>query len=643
MLVWTASARYPPTGDEPHYLVMADGLLRDHTFDQTQAYRREFRNRDISPAGLAQRGASPSPKNTHARSGVHGLYNVHGVGLPILLALPFAVAGVAGAKFFLLLLVSLLVPLTWHIAGQLTKNRAHRILSTAVVVLAAPFIPAAGQIYPGLIAGIGALSVIASLLGWKRGHPDNRAGTTPPQARMTLGLALICYALPWLHIKFTIIAVILGAAMAIRAYRVYRSTVRALAILTGLLVSLVMLAAYNIHAFGRPQGPYIGPALIVSWQSLVVLVGLHLDRFQGLFIQNPAYFLGLAALVPFLREHFRAGIVVALCYLSFIIPNALHPNWYGGDSFAGRFAWSAAVVALPIVVFAIVTILKDLRRGWCLTVVMMLINAATYYSYTFGSLVLPSGALASHNSRAYSPLTYGSFHAVLNDYLPLLHDKGQAIRHGPNACFLILAIGLLVSGGSYGRRHRSVFYNNITRFLVTSAVFIVVVGAMTRDVAAGRHDPQWTGGHPLTMRSHTGAPLVWAGASLPSEIGNVSGTSRVVRANEARTGFATFGPYTILNAGRYRFVIALDAFGKEDQDVAWVDVFLASKKRTLLRVAVKPSSRRQDVTGTFDISAETPADPVEVRTYYLGTGDLAVHSLTLERIADGGGSRSQRD
>lgn len=42
LFIWNKRNFYPITGDEPHYLVMTQGFIRDQTFEQTQAYKIEF-------------------------------------------------------------------------------------------------------------------------------------------------------------------------------------------------------------------------------------------------------------------------------------------------------------------------------------------------------------------------------------------------------------------------------------------------------------------------------------------------------------------------------------------------------------------------------------------------------------------------
>ena len=50
------------TGDEPHYLVMADSLLNDRTVELSAAYWREFENLTFTPSGSMQSKAILDPR-----------------------------------------------------------------------------------------------------------------------------------------------------------------------------------------------------------------------------------------------------------------------------------------------------------------------------------------------------------------------------------------------------------------------------------------------------------------------------------------------------------------------------------------------------------------------------------------------------
>src|SRR5439155_374140 len=80
-------AQVGPEGDEPHYLMVADSLLRDHDLSLERDYA-EGRYRAFHPA----------PLEPHYRVRGRGgeIYSLHAVGLSLLVLPAYALAGYAG-------------------------------------------------------------------------------------------------------------------------------------------------------------------------------------------------------------------------------------------------------------------------------------------------------------------------------------------------------------------------------------------------------------------------------------------------------------------------------------------------------------------------------------------------------------------
>jgi hypothetical protein len=340
VLVWDADDRHEVTGDEPHYLVVASAIAHDHTFENSAAYAREFRTREIYADGLAAPDAAPTPANTHAISGPHGLYNVHNIGLPMLLALPLAAGGVLTAKLAMVALNSAIVGACWAATSLFTDRARSRVWATSVAAIAAPFVFAAGQVYPDVLAG----SIV--LFGLCRFAALPRDPRTAPTA---LAAGLLACA-PWLQVKFAAVVVLIAAALAMRGYLTTRSRAAVVAVAGPLLTSFAALAFYNWYAFGRLTGPYGEEAIEPGGRGAMVLAGLHVDVNQGWLWQAPAWLVGVAALGALIVRRQAVGALTLAAYLVLLVPNALHPNWYGGDSLSGRFFWTAgAVLLLPTV------------------------------------------------------------------------------------------------------------------------------------------------------------------------------------------------------------------------------------------------------------------------------------------------------
>lgn len=592
LVSWTINGWHPVTGDEPHYLIIADGIIQDRTLEQTKPYAREFNDRDIFPSGLAPPGSQPSPQNTHAIEGPHGLFNVHNIGLPILLALPFLLAGILGAKAAMIGISSFAVLLGWKVARFFTASKCQASLVLIAAVFSPTMFIAGNQIYPDITAGVISLYVIYRIFVVNQNLED--------EGKSEYLACLVIAVLPWLQIKLVAPAIILavGLTFARVPHRLRWSILWR--VWMPLVVSLAGLATYNNYAFGNPTGPYSDGALELSLHSLMVFVGLHIDKAQGLLIQQPVYLIGVLFLVPFVNQYRLVGAVVLLCYASLLVPNAMHPNWYGGLSFAGRFAWSGALVILPVVLFGVSRVIRDNRAGVVAVVLLILFNLYTYYHVSF------SQAELYNRSLSFEWLSlYPSFHPWLSDYLPVLSDPSTAYRYPLSGLFIIFVIGLLLIGIGYNREVTATFYRRLSLFLVAIFACIAVMGQ---------------------FQFIKEPPIIWQGGELPSQVGERLNGHRIAD-DTGSTGYITYGPYISLPQGEYRFDLSLVAESEETEKIGYIDVFLPAAEVVLERADILPGL--SNIGKDFSVPPRFNGEEVEIRVFYNGEGRLEIHRLTL--------------
>jgi len=552
LLSWIGDGRYPPTGDEPHYLVMANGIAKHYTLEQTIPYMEEFETREIYKPGLAEAGAHPTPENTHAVKGPNGLYSVHGVGLPVLLAAPFALGGVLGARLFMVLVSIGLVAAAWDVSRFFFTSEKPRLLSLVSLIVALPFLIASNQIYPDIPAGLICLVALSHLL---------RQSCSGSSNHVDLIIGAATAFLPWLHLKFLAPALIIVCALVYGKCRERIRPTRAIALGLPLLLSVSLLAIYNMHAFGNVLGPYGGGALEVSKTSLMVLVGLHVDQNQGILLQNPVNLLGICFAAAFLMKWRHVAAVVLSTYLSLIIPNAMHPNWYGGGSFSGRFAWSAAVVFLIPSLFGMSQLHKLSKRAFlAIAVAGIVLQARFYAEYTFS-------ALSNLYSRGPRTLigSYPIFYGSLGRWLPAFYDVDWAFQYAPNLLFPALVVGLVALGYIERKRLVKPGATGIPRSIR------VCVACASLFLFAG-------GFAPWPSESST---LVWSASSLPSRIGYANGERRIALANAHEAGFLTYGPYVHLTPGSYMLSIRYRSDGSPSDLVGTWDVYVPLSHTTL--------------------------------------------------------------
>jgi hypothetical protein len=187
------------TGDEPHYLLIAESIAFDGDVDLTNDYasrERTLRVVNVFPLPLTLQAAD------YKHSGQ--IRPVHGVGLPAVLAPAVAVAGLTGARIVMVIIAALLADQLFRLLRDLGFRRRYRVLAWSAVVFCLPILPFTNQIYPELPAALLVLIALRIML----------AGPPSP-AKLALG-STAGSALIWLHVRYIPLsaAVFLGLALA---------------------------------------------------------------------------------------------------------------------------------------------------------------------------------------------------------------------------------------------------------------------------------------------------------------------------------------------------------------------------------------------------------------------------------------------
>jgi hypothetical protein len=396
------------SGDEPHYLVMAQSLWRDHDLDLRDEYGGE-EWAEFVPGPLRPHWGAPRADGRP--------FPAHSPGLPLLLAPAYAAAGRAGCVLLLAFVAAGAALVARQLAFQLTQDA----LASLVAWLAAagpPLFFYSFHLYteaPSALAAGGALLI---LLGG--------AGT----GRAALAAAL-AGALPWLHLKM------IPAAAALGIVAVLRLRGRGLAVFLSIAGAAALgFAAYHAAVFGSPSplavyGGVPPDARVATWRSLA---GLLLDRSFGLLPAAPVFVLALAGLPVLLQK--RGAWPHALVGFAVLAPLLTWRMWWGGQCPPARFLVPLVPVLAVALALRVAGSAGGLRRWLAGLWLAGAILAAFLVAEPAARLLLNRG---SRPTRLWAALSEGT---AIGDYLPTLTHASA--RDARLAVVWIVAIGVLL-------------------------------------------------------------------------------------------------------------------------------------------------------------------------------------------------------
>jgi hypothetical protein len=421
------NGRALPTGDEPHYLIMAQSLLDDGDFD----LRNNYEQRDY----LAYYPMTiPDP---HVTIVGEKWYPVHGLGLPILIAPAFAVGGRPAVVGLLSLITVAGLGLLWSVLRSTGFQIQAASVATLVAGFTLPVVSMSGQIFPEVIAFLLVAFVLRAAL-----RPEL---TTWDHLGILFGMAI----LPWLHAKYAVLAV--GLLVAVAVMRGLRKPARLLAAATVVLgASIIALAVLSDRWFGVPlpgvpimmgKGPFTGDMLTpIAGHFLVEpwvgLAGVLFDQQSGLLFASPVYALVIPGMLLLWRRRrawvIGSGLVVASLYL----PAGAFGVWYGGFSSPARLL----TPVIPVLSLGVATVLEEGgSRRWKL----FLLLAVPSFLYAYMITALPSF------TRYGDPVTQHSYFIGLVERMAHLNltPLFPSFRNVSPITWLTTAVYLLVIVG----------------------------------------------------------------------------------------------------------------------------------------------------------------------------------------------------
>ena len=320
-----------PRGDEPHYLMVAESLLRDHDLslekDYAEGRYRAFQDETLEP-------------HYRVRGKGGEIYSLHAVGLSLLILPAYAFGGYPGASLFMALVAALLARETremvrdWSASDDLADGVGW------AVALSPPLLHYAGLVFTEIPAALGVAFALRRLSRESRGS--------------AWAVGAVLAFLPWLNVRYAVLLVLL------LAYGVWirRNPRDRLALVAPMVLSAVGIATYHfvLYGFFDPRRVYGRRPEFALGTLPEGLPGLLLDQEFGLLVYAPLFALALPGFLQLWRKDRREALVALGLVGAVFLTAGTWPMWRGGWNPPARFL----VPIVPVLALAVAAVL---RRG----------------------------------------------------------------------------------------------------------------------------------------------------------------------------------------------------------------------------------------------------------------------------------------
>ena len=445
----TTHGKYSVTGDEPHYLMVAQSLLADRDLDVGNNYAGNHG---------ASFGASGVLPEQHVRQNRGRTLPAHDIGVSIALAPVLAIAEAASSLpgdallrrvrmnrgLFAYSLVSLFMIAVTTGAAVVTIRALQALgasvrVSCAIVIvvwLSPPVISHAFLVFPELFALLVTAAVVRA---WAAGADAWRRTDTLTVA--ALGL------LPWFHRKFAFYVVALLAVLVLRRLSSLQALPRNRQAGLAAIFAMppLLLAGWTFILWGNVAGPLALGGAQLSWPELRRgLPGTAIDRENGLLWWAPMY-----ALLPAAFWMGRATLWVWLVpVFALVLPGAALQFW-AGFSPAGRFL----VPLAPI--FCVLALEIARRRALLVAALVLLVPQVilTAYAWNRPRLLWPQGDGENRVLAAILPPLSGAYRAIPSFRID--PDGAWSAAAVIFAAILVLNAVLVFYDGSFVKRVRA--------------------------------------------------------------------------------------------------------------------------------------------------------------------------------------------
>lgn len=396
---------YPPTGDEPHYLLITKSIIYDRDFNLENNYTDGKSYKDFYPAFLEYENIH----NTKDKSG-KGIYSIHSYGLPFLITIPYFLGKRLGVQIFMNFLTALFIIVFFLYLQASGISKKIAFLTSSWLALTVPFLINSSLVLTEIPAAL--IITYALLILTKFKSEQNK-----------IIFFISISFLPFIHSKLILFSVVFYIyyyflLIKNKEFNIKKETINNLFVL--IMAFLFLLYYHKIYGkfvFNALSSIYTSDSFYFIFNLkhfIKAFLATLFDRDYGLFAYNPLFIIFLWGILLAIIKKEKKQLLPLFFILPYYILFLFWKDWGGSMTPARQL-----IPVLPVFAFYTAYFLN--KSEFIKTKFFkILISLSFIISYIL--MIIPAIRYLSGKEKIYSALQTSLLKNILW-FLPSFYDN----------------------------------------------------------------------------------------------------------------------------------------------------------------------------------------------------------------------------
>lgn len=368
IIIYTISciiyARVIPTGDQPHYLIITQTIIKYHSLNVLLDYN----NQDY-------KSFYPTIIDHHVITNIKGdTLSTHGIGGPVIWLIPFILFNKFGAMLAMSIVAILIVYNIYLFLIENGISKYYSLLTTLIISISSPI-----YLYSHLLF-IETFGALAGIYGIRKCLSNT---TLTKKELITLGFVLSNTI--WFHIRFIEISIPLIFLILFKLYKnsKFKNLNQYIYFILPILLSFGLFEFYTYFIWGTWNPTFYvrqepNNFLPGTFSFVYGFIGILFDKNAGLLTNFPIYLLFLVGFILTIKNKlYKINITIIIISIIYLFTISRYKFWSGGWSPPARYIFAI----IPMFTYYIAYTIQKLDSKLMRIILIILTSIGLLYNF----------------------------------------------------------------------------------------------------------------------------------------------------------------------------------------------------------------------------------------------------------------------